>query len=158
MKTPETNIGLSQESRDKISVVLTRFLANTYVLYTKTQVFHWNVEGLLFHSLHEMFDGQYKALADQIDDIAERLRALGHKTPKGLGDLLQFATIKESSADLKAPEMVQALFEDHEQMCRQLREDIEVADDVDDVGTEDFLTSRLEAHEKIAWMLRSSLS
>jgi len=158
MKTPETHIGLSQESRDRMAVVLSRFLANTYVLYTKTQVFHWNVDGLMFHSLHEMFEEQYKALAEQIDDIAERLRALGFKTPNGLQDLMGLATLQESSADLKSPEMIKALFGDHEHMCRQLREDVEVADEVDDVGTEDFLTTLLAAHEKTAWMLRSSLA
>lgn len=158
MKTPEIQIGLPNDQREKMAVVLRRFLANTYVLYTKTQVFHWNVEGLLFHSLHEMFEGQYQELAKQVDEIAERLRTLGYKTPKGMHDLLGVATIQETSSDLKAPDMLKELLDDHEQMCRQLREDVEAADDADDVGTEDFLTACLEGHEKTAWMLRSSLA
>jgi starvation-inducible DNA-binding protein len=158
MKTPEIQIGLESDKREKMMVVLRRFLANTYVLYAKTQVFHWNVEGLIFHSLHEMFEEQYQNLAKQVDDVAERLRALGYKTPNGLKDLLAVATIQESSADLKAPDMLKMLLEDHEMLCRQLREDIEMADEVDDAGTEDFLTSLLAGHEKTAWMLRSSIA
>jgi len=158
MKTPEIQIGLESDKREKMMVVLRRLLANTYVLYAKTQVFHWNVEGLLFHSLHEMFEGQYQELAKQVDEIAERLRTLGYKTPNGLRDLLGVATLQESSVDLNAPDMLKVLLEDREQLCRQLREDVEVADEVDDTGTEDFLTSLLEVHEKTAWMLRSSIA
>jgi starvation-inducible DNA-binding protein len=158
MDTTTFKTGLSDENRQKTAECLELLLANTYVLYTKTQVFHWNVEGLLFHSLHEMFEGQYEQLAEAIDEIAERMRMLGVKTPNGLQGLLSIATLKESKADLKSPEMIRVLLEDHEQLCRQLREDIEVADDAEDAGTEDFLTSRLEAHEKTAWMLRSSVA
>lgn len=158
MKHLSPQTGLTEESRKKILERLKVLLANTYVLYAKTQVFHWNVEGLLFHSLHEMFEEQYEQLAEAVDEIAERMRMLGTRTPNGLQALLSLTTLKESSSDLKSPEMIQVLLDDHEQVCRQLREDIEVADDVDDVGTEDFLTSRLEAHEKLAWMLRSSIS
>jgi len=158
MKTLTPQTGLSEEHRKNIVERLQILLANTYVLYTKTQVFHWNVEGLLFHSLHEMFEEQYEQLAEAVDEIAERMRMLGAKTPNGLQALLSVATLKESPADLKSPEMIQALLDDHEQLCRQLREDIEVADEMDDVGTEDFLTARLQAHEKLAWMLRSSVA
>lgn len=158
MDTTTFKTGLSDENRQKTAERLELLLANTYVLYAKTQVFHWNVEGLLFHSLHEMFEEQYEQLAEAIDEIAERMRMLGVKTPNGLQGLLSIATLKESKADLKSPEMIRVLLEDHEQLCRQLREDIEVADDAEDTGTEDFLTSRLEAHEKTAWMLRSSVA
>lgn len=155
MKKP--NIGLSEEITLKVTDLLKKLLANTYVLYTKTQVSHWNVEDPRFHSLHEMFEEQYEQLAEAVDEIAERIRALGIKSPLGLKQLLEHASIQEYVSDLSADQMLEALLSDHEHISRQLREGVRTCADLGDDGNADFMTARMEEHEKTAWMLRSSL-
>jgi len=158
MKTPTPNIGYSEEDLKTINAELARLLSNTYLLYTKTQVSHWNVVSQRFHSLHQMFEEQYTQLATAVDDIAERMRTLGQKSPLGLMALISLASLKDYDKDLSGEEMVQALLEDHEHICRELRSSIEVTSKLGDEGTVGLLTARLEEHEKTAWILRSSLA
>lgn len=158
MKAPQPNIGYSEEDLNTINAELARLLSNTYLLYTKTQVSHWNVVSQRFHSLHQMFEEQYTQLATAVDDIAERMRTLGQKSPLGLMALSSLASLNDYDKDLSGDEMVQALLEDHEHICRELRSSIEVTSKLGDEGTVGLLTARLEEHEKTAWMLRSSLA
>ena len=77
----ELNIGISTEDRQQIADGLSKLLADSYSLYLKTHNYHWNVEGPLFNTLHLMFEGHYTELATAVDEIAERIRALGVKAP-----------------------------------------------------------------------------
>ena len=79
--TPSIDIGIPEAQRNEIAEGLSRLLADTYVLYGKTHGFHWNVTGPMFNTLHLMFEGQYTELAAAVDEIAERIRALGVKAP-----------------------------------------------------------------------------
>ncbi len=152
------NIGLSPKARTKVISVLSDVMADQYVLYTKTRNYHWNVTGEDFSQYHKLFEEQYSAIDEDIDDVAERIRALGGKTPATLVEFVKAATLKEHPGKYpSAKAMIANLLADHEAVIRSLRKAIEVCDSVDDDGTEDFLTQLMEKHEKTAWMLRATI-
>ena len=93
----DIDIGLSQEQRDTIADGLGRLLADTYVLYGKTHGFHWNVTGPMFNTLHLMFMEQYTELWTALDEIAERIRALGLMAPHGGSTLAGFPPSRKPS-------------------------------------------------------------
>ncbi len=148
-------IGLEDNQRKQIADGLSRVLANTFVLYTKTHGYHWNVTGPLFHSLHQMFEEQYRELFDALDELAERIRALGELAPTGLATYKSLSELSDDGSTPEAIVMVNNLVKDHEAVIRHLRTVISEAADLGDEGTADMLTARLEVHEKTAWMLRS---
>ena len=154
------DIGLSDANRNGVVKLLTPLLADEYVLYTKTRNYHWNVVGPQFNDLHKFFEAQYEALDDVIDEVAERVRALGGRATGTLEEFRASARLGEKAgAAPPARDMLAALLADHEALTRALREDIDaVTDRHRDVGTADFLTGLLEQHEKAAWMLRSFLA
>ena len=155
----EIDIGINKKDRAKIAEGLSRLLADSYTLYLTTHNFHWNVTGPMFNTLHLMFETQYNELALAVDEIAERIRALGFAAPASYADFARLSSIKEGPAvdggDWRA--MVQQLVSGNEAVCRTAREVLEIADDAVDAPTEDLLTQRLQTHEKYAWMLRSLL-
>lgn len=151
------NIGIADNDCKKIADNLSHLLADTYTLYLKTQNFHWNVTGSHFHDLHLMLESQYEELADAVDEIAERIRALGASTPASFAQFLKLTSIKEVQKQLKAEEMLEQLLADHEEISRKLRDISEIAEKAGDEGTADLYAQRGRAHEKTAWMLRSTL-
>ena len=150
-------IGLSDASRNGVLKLLAPLLADEYVLYTKTRNYHWNVVGPHFHDLHKFFEGQYEELDDFVDDVAERIRQLGGKSPGTLAEFTKAARIKERPGQRpNARAMLTALLADHEAVIKTLRADLAIAmDKLGDAGTSDFLTGLMEKHEKMAWMLRA---
>ncbi len=157
VKEMEINIGISEINRQKIADELSKVLADSYMLYLKTHNFHWNVTGEHFHSLHEQFEEQYTELADAVDEIAERIRALGHKAPGTFKEFHQLTSIEEDTEKPEAMEMVRRLAVANEQVLRTARKALDPAKDADDEATIDLLTQRLHVHSKTAWMLRSHL-
>ena len=151
------DIGISTEDRAKIVDSLSHVLADSYMLYLKTHNFHWNVTGPMFQTLHVMFQEQYTELWNALDDIAERIRALGHFAPGTYKRYAELSTIKEEADVPGAQEMIRQLVEGNEILIRTLRAGVKVADELDDFPTADMLTTRMEVHEKNAWMLRSFL-
>ena len=156
---PAINIGISSSERGKIADGLSHVLADAYTLYLKTHNYHWNVTGSMFNSLHAMFMDQYTEQWTALDEIAERIRALGFKAPGSYREFVALASIEETvlgdSSDWRT--MVADLVVGHEAVCRTARRVLDIADDADDAPTEDLLTQRLQIHEKYAWMLRSLL-
>lgn len=152
-----TNIGLSESNRDHVVKILNAILADEYVLYTKTRNYHWNVVGPQFNDLHKFFEGQYEALNEIVDEVAERARSLGGKAFGTLAEFSQHSRLKEQPGRQPAAlTMVSNLQGDHEAIVRTLRADLEtVMEKHGDAGTNDFLTGLMEKHEKMAWMLRS---
>ncbi len=150
------NTGIADKDRQKLNEILSGILADTYLLYLKTQNFHWNVTGPRFSMLHELFEEQYEALAKAIDTIAERIRALHFKTPASFAQFLSLATLKEQTAMLDADQMIEQLLHYHEVMTRTIRATFTDIEQTEDKVTEDMLIERLEHHEKTAWILRSS--
>ncbi len=153
------NIGLSDEQRQGVLQILSRLVADEYVLYTKTRNYHWNVVGLQFNDLHKFLESQYEELDDIIDDVAERARQLGGNSVATLAEFLQLARLKEQPGEYPdARTMLDQLLADHQATIRVLRVDLDTcADQYHDIGTNDFLTGLMEKHEKMAWMLRAFL-
>jgi len=153
----EINTGISAEQRGAIVQGLSRLLADTYVLYLKTHGFHWNVEGPMFQTLHQMFMDQYTEIWNAIDLIAERIRALGEYAPGTYREYARLTRIKETEGVPRAEEMIRLLIDGQEAVVRTAREALSVADEANDQPTLDLLTQRMQVHEKNAWMLRSLL-
>jgi starvation-inducible DNA-binding protein len=123
----------------------------------KTHNFHWNVTGLLFNTLHQMFEVQYTELATAVDEIAERIRALGSPAPGSYAQFSSLTSIQEETGVPSAQEMIRQLAKDQEIVARTAREVFPVADAAHDEPTADLLTQRMQIHEKTAWMLRAML-
>ena len=140
----------------EIAQALVHALADTQVLLFKMQAYHWNVEGPLFYPIHTLTEAQYTDLFAAVDDIAERLRALGHLAPFRLKDLTVQACIQDRESLPSAEGMVKDLATDHEAVAMRLRGAIDVAEQGGDPVTADLLTTRAMVHEKAAWMLRAT--
>lgn len=140
-----------------VIAALKNVLADNYALYLKTQNYHWNVEGANFHSLHLLFEGQYTDLALAIDTTAELIRGLGDKAPGTFAAYSQLSTIKEGNENASAEQMVKELAEDQITMQKTLQKALETAQKAGDEVAVGFLTERLTAHRKAAWMLKSSI-
>jgi starvation-inducible DNA-binding protein len=154
---PPIDIGIPAEQRAQIAEGLGRVLADSTVLYAKTHGFHWNVTGPMFNTLHLMFMEQYTELWTALDEIAERIRALGHQAPFVGSIYRELSSIPETQGVPAALEMVRELVQGHEAVARTIRSVFSIADDANDQPTADLLTQRLQIHEKTAWMLRSLL-
>jgi starvation-inducible DNA-binding protein len=151
------DIGINVEDRAKIVESLSTVLADSYMLYLKTHNFHWNVTGPMFSALHLMFETQYTELWNALDDIAERIRALGHFAPGTYKRYAELSSITEEIDVPQAKEMIRQLVEGQEAVIRSARAAVRIADEIDDFPTADMLSTRMEVHEKNAWMLRAFL-
>lgn len=152
-------VTFSEKARKEIAGELHLLLANEYVLYTKTQKFHWNVEGKWFGPLHQLFENQYQELADIVDKVAERSLQLGIKTIGTLTEFLKLTSLQEAPGKNPSDtKMIEILLLDHEAVIEQIRENIDLTAQLNDMGTNNFLCDLIERHEKIAWMLRAHLS
>mgnify|MGYP001555284021 CR=1 FL=1 len=152
----DVNIGIADTARKVISSGLEQLLADTYTLYLKTQNYHWNVTGPMFRSLHLMFEEQYIELRDAVDELAERIRALGYPAPGSFGAYSQLTTIPDGDGSIEAMDMVRQLAEGHETAARTARVVVAAAEEAGDVATADLATVRIDTHEKTAWMLRAT--
>ena len=153
----ELNTGMNQEQRAAVSGGLNKLLADLYILYLKTQNFHWNVSGPEFFSLHKLFEVQYEELAEEIDEVAERIRALGFYVDATTQSFRKLSSIPEEHRLLPKHEMLRHLVEGHEQILREARHLAALAEKHQDPGTVDLVGRRMGSHEKMAWMLRSQL-
>lgn len=145
------------QGQQAVVAALRGVLADTFVLYMKTHACHWNVEGPNFKSLHDLFEEQYTDMWEALDEIAERLRALGAYAPTSAKDLTADARLKElDGAQLKADAMLEQLANDNLALAKTLGESIEIAEKAGDEATIDLFVERTQIHEKAAWMLNSS--
>lgn len=149
------NIGIDEEQRKAIAHGLSVLLADTYTLYLKTHNYHWNVTGPMFQTLHTLFETQYTELAVAVDDIAERIRALGEFAPGSYKEYAKLTNLKEADGIPSAEEMIKDLVKGQEAIAKTARSIVPVADGASDEVTLDLLTQRMTIHEKNAWMLRS---
>ena len=153
----KVDIGISEQRRSEIAEGLSRVLADSYTLYLKTHNYHWNVTGPQFNTLHSMFEEQYSELAEAVDEIAERIRALGMPAPGSYKAFAELSSIEEETGQPDAEEMIRRLVRGQETVVRTAREIFPVVDQANDEPTADLLTQRMQIHEKNAWMLRSML-
>lgn len=153
----EIQTGIDKADREAIAAGLSRLLADSYLTYLKTHNYHWNVTGPMFATLHTMFEEQYTELAAAIDEIAERIRALGIKAPGSFKSFLALTNIEEETGEPDAKEMLRQLVIAQETIVRTARGAFPAAEKANDEPTADLLTQRMQLHEKNAWMLRSLL-
>ena len=149
------NQSTKNNSWSEIANGLSQVLADTYSVYLKTQNYHWNVKGPLFHTLHAMFEVQYTELAVAIDEIAERIRALGEPAPGSFSDFGRLSKIKEETGLPGAEEMISNLIEDQTNIVQTCKNVFPLVQQANDEPTADLLIRRMQVHEKTAWMFRS---
>lgn len=154
----DINIGIKEKDRKLVCRGLSKLLADSYLLYLKTQNYHWNVTGKMFQPLHTLFEEQYQELAASIDEIAERIRALGEFAPGSFSSFSKVSSIKEETSIPTAEEMIQNLVQGNEAVVTTAREMMSDTEDAEDDVTADLLVERMQVHEKNAWMLRSMLA
>ncbi len=152
------DLGIKSKALSDIVQSLNILLAYEYGLYTKTLKFHWNVRSRHFGALHKLFNDQYELLFAMIDRLAERVRALGGFSLGTLEEFKEYSAIKEEPGNNPIDlEMITILLLDHELVIRLIREYSETVASAKDEGTINMLGDFIEAHEKMAWMLRAHL-
>jgi len=149
----ESNTGV--ENAAKLASSVSTCLSDTYLLMVKTQACHWNVVGPLFHSVHVLTEEHYKDMFDAVDEIAERIRALGYPAPTNLGQMIEYSEINDDYGNATAQDMIAGLTADHETVTSHFRNAVEIAEENRDVVTADMLTERIAFHEKAIWMLKA---
>ncbi|MCV6625230.1 MAG: DNA starvation/stationary phase protection protein [Cellvibrionaceae bacterium] len=149
------NIGINDSDRAAIAQGLSHLLADSYTLYLQTHNFHWNVTGPQFRELHLMFEEHYTELATAVDEIAERIRTLGHVAPGTYKAFAELSSIAEVDGVPAAAEMVKLLTQAHERVVVTCREALQLAQGADDESSASLISDRMVIHEKTAWMLRS---
>lgn len=147
----------SAEANAEIAQAASHLLADSYTLYLKTHNFHWNVTGPMFTTLHTLFETQYTELALAVDEIAERIRSVGHRAPGSYSEFVELATVKESTGDVKATDMITELADDMDTVVATARKLFKVAEAAGDQASADLAVRRMDITEKNAWMLRSHL-
>lgn len=154
MANPYVNDGAAKK---EIADALGKLLADSYTLYLKTHSFHWNVVGPDFYDLHKLFEEQYTELADAVDTIAERIRALGVKAPGSYAEFTKLAQVQDEPKAPPSGDMIRQLLADHTTVARTAHQAAEIADERGDIASNDLATERVTVHEKAAWMLGSLL-
>ena len=152
-------IGIKKENLSKVAQALSGFLADEFLVYLKTRNAHWNIEGPDFHQMHKFFEEQYEQLDETMDQVAERIRMLGHYAPATMRSYLELTHLTEQSREKNdSAGFIKELLGDHESIIIRLRENINLfSSELNDLGTSDFITGLMETHEKMAWMLRAHL-
>ncbi|MDB5450759.1 MAG: ferritin DPS-family binding protein [Phenylobacterium sp.] len=151
------NTGLDPKAREDVAAGLSKLLADTYAVYLKTHGYHWNVRGPNFASLHALFMEQYTEMWNAIDDVAERIRALGAFAPQGYRTFANLSGVQDGDPEQGAEGMLAELVRDHETLIATARATLPRAQEATDEVTASLISDRLTAHEKHAWMLRASL-
>lgn len=155
--TATIHTGIGGDKRKDVSRELSKVLADSFAVYQKTHGYHWNIRGPEFFSYHNLLEQQYREIWEALDDLAERIRALGEFAPQGAGTFANLTSIKEGDPETAAADMLQELMRDHETVIATARHAVEIGEAAEDGASVDLLNARLAAHEKHAWMLRSSL-
>ena len=151
--TAAIDTGLKAKERETVARELSKVLADSYALYLKTHGYHWNVRGPEFFSLHNLLELQYREVWAALDEIAERIRALGELAPQSGSAFANLTSIKDGDPEKDAGEMLKELADDHAILVATAKAAREGADDV----TASLIDTRVEAHEKHAWMLKVSI-
>ncbi len=144
-------------NNQEIAGAASRLLADSYTLYLKTHNFHWNVTGPMFSTLHALFEQQYTELALAVDEIAERIRALGAFAPGSFSAYGELAHVQEAAGVPSAQDMLLALADDQAAVVEAARNVFRLAEEAGDQATADLAVRRIDVHEKNAWMLRAHL-
>lgn len=154
----KTNIGIKVEDTKAVAQILNQLLADEHVLYIKTRNAHWNIEGPDFHPQHLFLETIYTQLAENIDDIAERIRTIGHYAVGSMKEYLELTHLTEMGYNKNDSQgYIKELLADFESIIMFIRSNLEKEEIQNDAATEDFLVGLMAEQEKTAWMLRSHL-
>ncbi|BDC34243.1 DNA starvation/stationary phase protection protein [Candidatus Dependentiae bacterium Noda2021] len=158
--TQSINIGISHTNRKQVAQLLNSLLSDEFILYTQTLNYHWNVIDPYFSAMHSFFKEQYEQLFNFVDRIAERVRALDEFAAGSFAEFESLSALKTpSQGRLSTQDMLRNLLDNHESIIRTIRVAVETTqNDFKDAGTSNFLAEILVEHEKMAWMIRSSLT
>lgn len=132
-------------------------LANTFVMYFKAQSYHWNVEGKNFSEMHTFFGGIYEDLYGAVDPMAEEIRACGYYAPRSLNEIYQYKTVADINEATNTNEMLMDLAQANSVTLESLNKLFDQLSEAKKQGFADFVSARIDAHEKHGWMLRSFL-
>lgn len=150
--------GLDAQARTTAAEGLSKLLADTYAVYLKTHGYHWNVRGPNFAQLHSLFMTQYTEMWTAIDELAERIRALGELAPQGYGAFANLSAIGDGDPQKDADGMLRDLIAGHDALIETGYNLLGQAQQAGDEVTAGLVTDRLTVHEKHRWMLQASLS
>ncbi len=158
--TTQTRFGLSKKEITTSTSNLTIVLGSEMVFYVKMRNYHWNITGNSFIELHRLIEEHYKKVELIIDDVAERVSTLGGTAIGSMEEFLKNSVIEESTSEsLHQKNMLEDLWNDHNTMATKIREFIEIIEEeTKDRVSVDFLTSVLESHESMGWMLKKYLN
>ena len=130
--------------------------ASEFTFYLKAHFFHWNVEGINFRELHDLFGTIYEEVYDSIDDFAEKIRSLGAYAPGSNSRFSVLSYINDEQEVIPAEQMVQELLEDSDNMVVILKRVYDFAESAGEHGFSNFLAERMDAHRKHSWQLRAT--
>jgi starvation-inducible DNA-binding protein len=142
---------------NQLSNVLNKQIANWSVLFIKLHNYHWYVKGNQFFTLHTKFEEFYNEASLHIDELAERLLAIGGEPVATMKDCLQMASVQEANGNETAEEMVQSISSDYSMLVGELKEGMSIADQENDEITGDMLLAIHSSLEKHVWMLKAFL-
>ena len=150
------DLGIKEQNLTEINDLLNHVLADGNVLYIKLRKFHWNLSGDNFMELHKLFEEQYDAVAEAIDEVAERISTLGGVAIGTTSEFAELSLLIENPGKIPTnQEMIKELVNDHETIVKSLRKFVDDTEEkYGDKGTSDFLTGLMQAHEKMVWKLR----
>lgn len=148
---------LDQDAVAAVVEGLTQALADVAVTTMKAQNYHWNVTGMAFGPLHDLFQKIYEDHFEAQDDTAERIKALDAHAEGRMAKLLEISKIKECDGHIDAPTMIANMQADQETLAGTYVALSDLAEEKGDMITNDFAIGRAAAHEKFAWMLRAHL-
>lgn len=162
LKTQTSNLdpqsGLKFEQRRSVADALSMAVSDTYRLFIMTQGVHWNVQGPLFYSVHKLTEDQYRDMFEAIDDLAERIRALGFPAPQTVEALTRTSDLTEPAPGAELKAQIETLVAANESIAERMRPAVHAAEEKDDVKSADLLTDRIGVHEENAWMLRAMIA
>jgi len=138
---------------DKLKILL----GSSFVLYTKTHGFHWNIEGPDFPQYHEFLNTMYGEVYETIDTIAEHIRALDTYAPGSVARMLELSIIEEQYKIPRAELMLAELLENSEQIIALIIEVFELASAQNAQDVANYMAELQALYNKKAWMLRSTL-
>lgn len=152
----DPRLGMQAAQRRDIAEKLGDALADAFRLNFNLLGLHWNVEGPTFYSVHKLTEDQYTTVGKAVDELAERIRALGLPAPQSLIELANRSPIDDLPTSGPLKERIDRLVADFEQAGIRLKDIVSAAEEVNDIKTADLLTDLTGTYEEYAWMLRAT--
>ncbi|MGL4322932.1 MAG: DNA starvation/stationary phase protection protein Dps [Beijerinckiaceae bacterium] len=157
-KMDPTRIDIEKKTRVEMVALLNELLADASDLSMQCKHAHWNVKGPHFIGLHKLFDDLYAGVGEHVDEVAERIGALGGYIKGRLQDANAATRLKPYPANISdGMDHVRALADAFGKFANALRDGIEKAEEAEDMVTSDMLTGINGAIDKNLWFLEAHL-